>query len=186
MNKKDIILETTLKLVNKEGFYHLSMKRLALEAGISVGTTYLYFDSKEKLINELYKKIVSDFKRAVMAGHEKGRKFQVNFNSMLVNALDYYISNPDCFSFIEQYTYSPFLFKETQDENFAILEPLQKIIKEAKRENAVKNLPDTLLVALAHGPIASMMKLFLAGKINLRDKKIKSQIIDACWQSVKS
>jgi AcrR family transcriptional regulator len=186
MNKKDIILATMLNLVNKEGFYHLNMKRLAQEAGISVGTTYLYFDSKEKLINELYKKIVNDFKDAVMKGHVKGRAFQINFTEMLGNALEFYIENSDCFSFIEQYTYSPFLFKETKDENFAILEPLQKIIKDAKRNKEVKDLPDTLLVALAHGPIASMMKLFLADKINLREKKIKAQIINACWQSVKS
>ncbi len=185
MNKKDIILNTMLQLVNKEGFYHLNMKRLAQEAGISVGTTYLYFDSKDKLINELYRKIVYDFKEAVIKGYVKGRAFKMNFSEMLGNALDFYVQNIDCFSFLEQYTYSPFLFKETQDENFAILEPLQKIIREAKRNKEVKDLHDTLLVALAHGPVVSMMKLFLAGKINLKEKKMRDQIINACWQSVK-
>lgn len=185
MDKKTIILNTVLKLVNKEGFYHLNMKRLASEAGISVGTTYLYFDSKEKLINELYSKIVVDFKEAILKGYRKGRPFKINFDEMLGNALDFYISNPDCFSFIEQYTYSPFLFKETQDENFAILEPMQQIIKEAKKKNEVKKLPDTLLIALAYGPITSMMKLFMAGKIDLKKKANKDQLLDACWQSVK-
>jgi AcrR family transcriptional regulator len=185
MNKRDTILNTMLQLVNREGFYHLNMKNLAKEAGISVGTTYLYFDSKEKLINELYKKIVQDFKEAVLKGYQEERLFQTNFMEMLGNALDFYVKNIDCFSFIEQYTYSPFLFKETQNENFAILEPLQKIIREAKLRKEVKNLPEPLLVALAHGPVVSMMKLFVAGKVNLKDKKLKSQIIDACWQSVK-
>jgi AcrR family transcriptional regulator len=185
MNKRDTILKTMLHLVNKEGFYHLNMKRLAKEAGISVGTTYLYFDSKEKLINELYKKIVQDFQAVIMKGYQEGRAFKINFNEMLGNALGFYVQNIDCFSFIEQYTYSPFLFKETQDENFAILEPLQKIIKEAKKKKEVKDLPESLLVALSHGPVTSMMKLFVAGKVNLTNKKLRAQIIDACWLSVK-
>src|ERR1035437_7315598 len=93
MDKKTIILNTVLRLVNKEGFYHLNMKRLASEAGISVGTTYLYFDSKEKLINELYSKIVVAFKEAILNGYQKGRPFKLNFYEMLGNALDFYISN---------------------------------------------------------------------------------------------
>lgn len=185
MDKKDIILATMLRLVNKEGFYHLNMKNLAKEAGISVGTIYLYFDSKEKMINELYRKIVQDFKEAVIKGYEKGRSFRENFSDMLNNSLGFYIEHIDSFSFTEQYTYSPFLFKETQDENFAILEPLQHIISEAKKKKEVKNLPDQLLVALAHGPVVSMMRLYVAGKVDLKSKKIKSQVIDACWQSVK-
>jgi len=184
MNKKELILKTTLKLVNEHGFYNLHIKQLAAEAGISAGTTYLYFDSKEKLINELYKNIIRDFNAIVLKGYEKGRTFKENFFEMMRNAIDHYIQNPDRFSFIEQYTYSPFLFKETQEENLAILEPIQKIIKEAKKENLVKELPETLLIALSYGPIVSMMKLFIAGKTDLKKKNAKEQLLEACWQSV--
>ena len=184
MDKKEVILKTTLSLVNQYGFYHLNMKQLAAEAGISAGTTYLYFDSKEKLINELYRNITQDFHNIVLKGHEKGRTFKENFFAMMNNIVNYYIENPDCFSFIEQYTYSPFLFKETQEENLAILEPIQKIIKKAKREKLVRDIPETLLIALCHGPITSMMKLFIAGKTDLKKKSTKEQLLKACWQSV--
>ena len=184
MDKKELILKTTLKLVNRHGFYHLNMKQLAAEAGISTGTTYLYFDSKEKLINELYRNIIHDFSGIVLKGYKKNRTFKQNFFCMLGNAVNYYIENPDCFSFIEQYTYSHFLFKETQEENLAILEPIQNIIKKAKKSNLVKDLPETLLVALSYGPITSMMKLFIAGKTDLKKKTTKEQLLEACWQSV--
>jgi AcrR family transcriptional regulator len=184
MDKKELILKTTLKLVNEHGFYHLNMKQLAVEAGISVGTTYLYFDSKEKLINELYKNIIKEFNDKVLSAYQKERSFKNNFFEMMGAAIDHYIHNSDCFSFIEQYTYSPFLFKETQEENLAILEPIQKIIKEAKKSNELKDLPDTLLIALAYGPIVSMMKLFIAGKTDLKKKTTKEQLLDACWLSI--
>ena len=184
MNKKELILKTTLHLVNRHGFYHLSMKELAETAGISAGTTYLYFDSKESLINELYKNIIIEFNGKVLKGYEKGRSFRSNYFDMMNNAVDYYIKNPECFSFIEQYTYSPFIFKETQEENLAILEPIQKIIKEAKKEKMVKELPETLLIALSYGPIVSMMKLFMAGRTDLKTKTTKEQLLEACWKAV--
>lgn len=184
MNKKDLILQATLKLVNQHGFYHLNMKQLADEAGISAGTTYLYFKSKEELINELYRNISSDFNSNVLKGYQGERSFKQNYFEMLNIAINYYLDNPDRFSFIEQYTYSPFLFKETQEANLAVLEPLQKIIKKAKREKLVKDLPETLLVALSYGPVVSMMKLFIAGKADLKKATTKEELINACWQSI--
>lgn len=184
MNKKDIILQTTLKLVNRHGFYHLNMKQLAGEAGISAGTTYLYFKSKEEIINELYKNITNDFNSNVLRGYKEESSFKQNYFEMLAIAVNYYIDNPDKFSFIEQYTYSPFLFKKTKEENLAVLEPLQKIIKKAKKEKLVKDLPETLLVALSYGPVVSMMKLFLAGKADLKKETTKEELINACWQSI--
>ena len=37
MDKKQAILKSVLKLVNREGFYHLNMKNIAKEAGIAAG-----------------------------------------------------------------------------------------------------------------------------------------------------
>lgn len=185
MNKKEIILKTTLDLVNKQGFYHLNMKQLAQEANVAAGTIYLYFDSKESLINELYKQIKKEFHDSILQGYQAKRDFQSNFFEMLGNAMQYYIAHSDCFSFIEQYTYSPFLFKETQEENLAILQPLQIIIQKAKANNDVKDLPENLLVALCHGPLVSMMKLYIAGKADLANPSTQEQLVEACWQMIK-
>jgi AcrR family transcriptional regulator len=144
----------------------------------------LYFKSKEELINELYKNITRDFNNNVLRGYKVERSFKQNYFEMLTIAVNYYLDNPDRFSFIEQYTYSPFLFKETKEENLAVLEPLQKIIKKAKKEKLVKNLPETLLVALSIGPVISMMKLFTYGKADLKKETTKEELINACWQSI--
>ncbi len=184
MTKKDTILHAALKLVTKEGFYHLSMKKLAEEAQVAVGTTYLYFDSKEKLINELYLKIVADFTEMVMKGFQKQKPFKDNFFTMLGNAIDFYVKFPDCFSFIEQYALSPFLFKETQEENFLIWEPVFALIKNAKKENELKNMHVTLCAALIYGPLTSMMRMHIAGKVDFSKKALQDELSQMCWESV--
>ena len=138
MDKKSTILNTVLKLVNKEGFYHLSMKNVAKEAGIAAGTTYLYFNSKEELINELYKQIAQDYRDSIINSYREENSIEENFFEMAGKALSYYVENPDRFSFIQQYTYSPFIFKETQEENFAILGTSSKIPGTGKKRKEGK------------------------------------------------
>ncbi len=183
MNRKDAILKSVLKLVNREGFYHLNMKKIAQEAGVAAGTIYVHFKGKEELINELYKMVAHDFQQYVLQGLKEGSSHKEVFFDMLGNALDFFVNEPDSFSFMEQYAYSPFLFKETQEENFQLLQPIYKIMREAKKQKMVKDLPEAMLVSLIYGPVNIMMKLHLAHKTDMT-KKTKQLLLRSCWESI--
>lgn len=184
MDKKEAILKSVLKLVKQDGFYHLNMKNIAEEAGVAAGTIYLYFKGKEDVINALYKMIVTDFNKAVLQGYEENSSVKENFYNMLSNAIQFYLSERDYFSFVEQYTYAPFLFKENQDENFMLLLPIYKMMKTGKKQKLIKNLPDAVLLALIHGPMNTILKLHLAHKTDLNKKGTKQKFYDACWEAV--
>jgi AcrR family transcriptional regulator len=49
----DAILGATARILVKEGYDHASTNRIALEAGVSVGSLYQYFPSKEALVAAL-------------------------------------------------------------------------------------------------------------------------------------
>lgn len=184
MNKKEAILKSVLKLVNREGFYHLNMKKIASEAKIAPGTIYLYFKGKEELINALYRMIIADFNAQVIKGYHKDEDVRNNFYTMLEYALCFYINEPDNFSFIEQYTYAPFLFKENRDENFVLLLPVYKMMREGKKRKLIRNIPDAVLLALIHGPMNTMIKLHLAKKIDLNKKSTREKLYDAVWNAI--
>ncbi len=48
-----LVLSKAIQLIQKEGYPQLTMRRLANEAGISVGKIYLFFPSKDALFLEL-------------------------------------------------------------------------------------------------------------------------------------
>lgn len=50
---KQGIMEAALSAFLKHGFHNTTMIKIAKEAGIAKGTLYLYFDSKEKLIQKI-------------------------------------------------------------------------------------------------------------------------------------
>ncbi len=184
MDKREAILKSVLKLVNRSGFYHLNMKDIAQEAGVAAGTIYLYFKGKEDLINALYAMVLADFNKSVIKEYNEENPVKDNFFLMLHKALKFYVLQPDCFSFIEQYTYAPFLFKEIRDENFMLLMPIYKMLRQGKKEGILKNMPDAIMLALIHGSLNTIVKLHLAGKTDLTRKSARHKFCEACWSAV--
>ena len=183
-DKKSAILKSVLKLVNRQGFYHLNMKNIAKEAGIAAGTIYLYFKSKEDLINALYGMISDEFNQAVLVSYVEEASIKDNFFKMLDAAVLFYMTNPDQFSFIEQYTYAPFLFKEHQDQNFSLLLPIYKMMAAGKQDGTIKDMDDAFLLSIIHGSLNTIIKLHLAKKTNLKLEAKRKEFYEAVWSAI--
>lgn len=184
IDKKSAILKSVLKLVNREGFYHLNMKKIAQEAGVAAGTIYLYFKGKEELINALYDLAISEFNQTVINQYDERKGIKENFENMLFGAVNFYILHPDHFSFIEQYTYAPFIFKENREQNFTLLRPVYKLLREGKEQNLIKKVDDEILISIIHGSINTIVKLFLAKKYDLNDTNKQTLYSKTIWESI--
>lgn len=55
-NRKDVIAEAAVEVMAKEGFYSATTDKIALEAGISVGLVYYYFNNKEEILEYIFLK----------------------------------------------------------------------------------------------------------------------------------
>ncbi|MFC6017674.1 TetR family transcriptional regulator [Plantactinospora solaniradicis] len=53
---RQLILETALRLFRERGYAQTTMRGIAKEAGVAVGNAYYYFESKEHLIQEFYRR----------------------------------------------------------------------------------------------------------------------------------
>ena len=62
------IFDATDRLMAKEGLHHLSMHKLAKEAGIAAGTIYLYFKSKDELLAQFARRVFNKFVVAIEEG----------------------------------------------------------------------------------------------------------------------
>lgn len=70
---KTRILEAALRLFRKKGFEAATMRDIAAEAGMSLGSAYYYFDSKDALVMAFYGQAQEAFRVKVplaMAAHE--------------------------------------------------------------------------------------------------------------------
>jgi AcrR family transcriptional regulator len=52
-SKRRQILDASMECFAREGFHRTSMAQIIAEAGVSAGTIYLYFDSKEQIVEAI-------------------------------------------------------------------------------------------------------------------------------------
>src|ERR1043165_9604297 len=86
------IVETALKLFQREGFEKTTLRQLAKEAGCSLGLTYRYFHSKEEIVMGFYQSMAADFETIIAelpAGTKVGTRFRLAMEKNLESLFPY-------------------------------------------------------------------------------------------------
>lgn len=79
------IYNAAMSLVEKEGFKNITVRKICEKAGVSIGSFYNYFSSKEDILNEIFKK-ADDFFLNVVANNLDGE----NAKEKIVKFFIYY------------------------------------------------------------------------------------------------
>ena len=184
IDKRILILNTTLELLSENGFHGTPISMIAEKAEIGTGTIYRYFKNKEGLINELFIEIKRRIINAMYEGYNKTSDYEDRFALLWVNMINYYEKNPTEFIFIEQHRYAPYVSTITRAESMRILSPVLLFFLEGKKNKFIKHLPLYTIVGLIYGPIITIVKLHLDHNKKLTSSQI-NEAAKACWDAVK-
>jgi AcrR family transcriptional regulator len=113
-DKKQAILQTTLKLISSQGFHATPMSAIAKDAGVAAGTIYLYFENKDALIVSLYQDVQERLAQKIILPN-CSNSYKADLSLLWHNILDFYRSQPEEFKFLQQYAFSPFLAVENEE-----------------------------------------------------------------------
>ena len=107
-NKRDDILQAALELIAEHGFHEAPMSVIARKAGVGSGTIYIYFKSKDDLINEINRTLEKNILMVVEKDFPSINDIKKRFFHLSKTVITYFIANPVHFRFIEQYFHSPY------------------------------------------------------------------------------
>lgn len=139
-NRKDEIIEASIKLFNEKGCINTSTRHICDELGISVGNLYYYFKNKEEILIEIYKRHLENiFKEVNLLDYENDDIFL--FKDFLLN----HIVEEEKHNFIYLELNSIVAkfpkFREMKIENLKFsTELLQKLIKHQIKYNYIISL----------------------------------------------
>ncbi|MEN8137168.1 MAG: TetR/AcrR family transcriptional regulator [Bacteroidota bacterium] len=184
LDKRTLILNTTLGLLSENGFHGTPISLIAEKANIGAGTIYRYFKNKEELINELFIEIEHRVINAMYRGYNKSAPYKERFGILWINMINYYVKNPEEFVFIEQHRYAPYVSTLTRSESMRVLSPVLMFFLEGKRNKYIKHLPLYTIIGLIYGPIITIVKLNLDHNRTLTNEQI-NEAAKACWDAVK-
>jgi len=183
-SKKEAIFDATLRLITERGFHDTPTALIAKEAGVASGTLYLYFASKEKLLNQLYLNVKQNLTAAVMAGYTAELTLQEGLELVWRNFLNHCLANPVAFAFIEQFENSPLLDQATLAMGGEIFQPVYNLIAEAKARKVVKDIPTNLLTYLFFIPMAYFVKQHFKLQATPSQADITT-LFQGCWNAIK-
>lgn len=107
MQKKIKILIAAETVLTEYGFYAFSMQNLAEQAGVSIGTIYRYFESKETLLNELQKFISTESAEVIFKDWKTTLSNKEKYDLVWQNVFNFVIENPKRLSLLEMLHYVP-------------------------------------------------------------------------------
>jgi AcrR family transcriptional regulator len=144
-DKRQAILDATLRLISKNGFHGTAMSKVAREAGVSTGGIYHYFDSKDELIDALYRAIKHRSARAIVEDLDQTQPLETQVRQLLARMIDYFVHRPQESAFVEQYTRSPYYHSDIDAELGEYDQPIQACFEQARKEMVIKDLPQAVM-----------------------------------------
>jgi AcrR family transcriptional regulator len=85
---RERLIQTALRLFREVGFQATTMRRIADEAGVSLGNAYYYFASKDELVHELYLVIQREHRDRVEPALRQGAPLEENLRTVLHAGVD--------------------------------------------------------------------------------------------------
>jgi len=175
-NTKDIILACARDQYLSDGYKGLSMRKIAVKAGISATAIYRHFSNKEELFHRLVKKGFGMYTQYLMPALEE-TSAELRFKKTMEYALNFILEQPKYFELI-------FVKSETKDElaNFDDLRIDSKIsfdfytarITECIEEGYLKKDDPSELSVLLLASYTGFFALYTSGLLPRSKKDIQA------------
>jgi AcrR family transcriptional regulator len=184
-SRRDAILNAAMELIAERGFHRSPTSLISKKAGVGNGTIYHYFKNKEVLIEEIFNMIWKRYLSITALENQSGKvPLREQFIRISKTILTFFIQNAHEFRFLEQYFNSPYGLERVRSEGFNDGDPTQVILRLAKEQQIVKDLPVDLLSLISYAPIPFLARDHVGGFITLDEDSIHSIAI-ACWDAIK-
>ena len=179
------VLETTLELISEKDLQATSMALISQMSGVSTGSIYHYFQSKEDVINELYKAIVQFSGEVVLKDFYSSDSIQQRFKRTWENVIRFNMNYPKGFQFIEQYSFSPYIDEAAKQEacQGGWCGALSNLYAQAVEQQLFIELGPRLMVQMHLGSVVYLTKAYFQKNIDLTDESIQI-VIHSFWNAV--
>jgi AcrR family transcriptional regulator len=185
LDKPEKILSTALKLFVVYGFHGTPTSKIASEAGVSNGTLFHYFKTKDELVVSLYNSIREELNQYLAAKINEAEAVKEKFRSLFVYSVDWALENSDAFYFIQQFHFSPHLelVPEAEIQQQTVLH--RQLLQDARNANLLKPLPVALIATLSASQINGVYQYLINNKLPaVQQKEMINNVFELTWTMI--
>lgn len=184
-DKRSAILGAALDLFEAHGFDGTAVPDIARQAGVGAGTIYRYYESKDALVNALYRLWKGAFNDAVFAPQPPGLSARDVFGAYWRRMAAFSAAHPKAARFLELHRHAPYLDPESRALAEAWRSEAAAFVAEAAAQGAIKPLAPALVVALMWGTLKGLLAFAADGDTPL-DADLTAAAEACLWDAIRA
>ena len=184
MEKRELIIQTAIKLFTENGFDNTSTASITEKAKVATGTLFHYFKNKKELISEAYLDTKREFFGELKKNLSDDDSTEKTIKKLFTDSILWGVSNPEKMRFLLQFSASPYISsvarkKIEEDEVYFI-----GFLKKAIKEKLVKNLPVDYIMSSCFTQMVSTVNYLILTKS--KDKKLIGKMVLSMMDFIKN
>lgn len=180
-------LVAALALFDAQGVEATTIEQLRDAAGISVGSLYHHFGSREGLVVALYEDLLEQYRTAMTAALVRQSGIRELLDAFVTTHIGWAMQNPTAERFLSEHRHHRTLRAaddQLHGDTADFIRPLLRRIKPAIEAGLLKPLPPELLLSLVLGPVQTWLRLQRAGSSKLDAGSAARKLSDLIWEAV--
>jgi AcrR family transcriptional regulator len=157
--KREQFLSAALKLFVNRGVGNTSTAEIAKEAGTAAGTLFLYFPTKQDLINELVLKITREQSEAIHCLLKPDLNTRETFYTIWKGSLRWFIGHIDAYRYVQQVRDSGIIAESVVQETNQYLGYYYEAIQKGWQAGSIKPYPAELIGGILYQNVVAVMNL---------------------------
>jgi AcrR family transcriptional regulator len=182
--KKIALAATAARLFTERGFHDTPTSLIAREAGVSNGTLFHYFPTKEELINFAYYEIKSRMAEEIGRGVEEEQTTREKMGAMWRNAILWGVEHPDEYLFVRQFCSSPFIRKLPSEEILKDAPAAFEALAGTIRASCMKDMPVEVAFSVISSPIDAVVDAIISSDGALDRDRLIDTSFDLVWRGL--
>lgn len=179
------IAAAVYRLAARRGLAAMTLADIAREAGVATSTLYVYYKSREDLLDDVYQKA----KTATVLRYGRHDLADAPLKSRVrqiwLNMVENRIENSDQVAFLEQYYHSDFISDASRTLGTSMVAPFYALLEAGQRSEQLKPLPTALLAASITGLARETASLISSGRV-ADDETTRAGGFQLCWDAIRA
>jgi AcrR family transcriptional regulator len=183
--KRERFLRAALKLFVVNGVGSTSTAAIAREAGTAAGTLFLYFPTKQDLIDELVMEVVKAQSAAVKVALNSTLSAKESFLAIWETTIQWFLADMEAYQYIQQVRDSGIISETVVQESNQHFDFYYTAIQRGLAENAIKPYPLELIGEMLYRAIVAIMNLIKAQPGSSKQEEYIRAGFEIFWNGIR-
>jgi AcrR family transcriptional regulator len=185
-DKRVNFLNAALKLFVTHGVQNTSTAAIAKEAGTAAGTLFLYFPTKQDLINELVLQISKDQSSYMQTLLDPSLPVRDTFFTIWQGSIHWFLEHRDAYEYVRQVRDTGMVDEAIVQESGKAFVYFYHAIQRGLNEGVLKPYPRELIGAFLYQDIVAVMDLLSTQSRPKKQKELIQAGFDIFWDGIRA